>query len=106
MRTMVDLICMNSKDFVDQMFELKISAMNCCVNIPVALVSVLLQVGDKDAVLKNLFDLVAYEMTQVTVDEYVCLFFYLRYYSRLIPKDEENFSAVVYCTQEFVCFES
>lgn len=69
MRTIVDLICINSKDFKDQMFELKMSTMNCCVNIPMTLVSVLLQVGDKEAVLKNLFDLLDYEMTLVEADE-------------------------------------
>lgn len=69
MRTVVDLICMNSNNFKDHMFELKMSTMNCCVNIPMTLVSVLLQVGDKDAVLKNLFDLLDYEMTLVEADE-------------------------------------
>lgn len=74
MRTVVDLICMNSNNFKDHMFELKMSTMNCCVNIPMTLVSVLLQVGDKDAVLKNLFDLLDYEMTLVEADEYgICI---------------------------------
>jgi hypothetical protein len=74
MRTIVDLLCMDSKGFKEQLYDLKLSAINCCVNIPIALVSVLLQLGDKENVLKNLFDLLDYEMTLTMADEYAIVY--------------------------------
>lgn len=63
MEIMIDVICMNSTSLKEQMNELKMSAINACVNIPSVFTPVLLTLGDKEAVLKNLFDLLDDEMS-------------------------------------------
>lgn len=68
MKLMCNVICMNSSTLKDQMNELKMSAINACVNIPSVFTPILLTSGDKDLVLKNLFDLLDDEMS--VIDEY------------------------------------
>jgi hypothetical protein len=68
MKSIINILLMSSTQFKEQLNELKMSAINCCINIPMTVVSVLLQIGDKDLVLKSLFDLLDDEMA--ILDEY------------------------------------
>lgn len=65
MKLITDVLCLTSTQHKEQMNELKMSAINCCVNIPTKFTSILLIVGDKELVLKNLFDLLDDEMSIV-----------------------------------------
>lgn len=49
------------------LYDVKLSVMNCFVNIPIDYMRVLVVLGDKDTTLNSLFDLIEYEMA--TTDE-------------------------------------
>jgi len=87
MKTLISVICLNSTTYKEQLNELKMSCMNCCINIPISVVPVLLEIGDKDLILKNLFDLLDDEMA--TVDEskkhFLPLFILLKNLFALVP---------------------
>jgi hypothetical protein len=87
MQLMIDVICMNSVQLKDQMNELKMSAINACVNIPSIFTPVLLSLGDKEAVLKNLFDLLDDEMKAMDENKknFLPLFIILKNLLSLIP---------------------
>lgn len=48
------------------LYDIKVAVMNCFVNIPIAYYRILVVLGDPNETLKNLFDIIEYELTTTT----------------------------------------